>query len=117
MMLFFELIPKITNFEQILIIQMTGKVSPLWSEYVIDGSAPALPPGQMLQECLSPDAEAPVRPEGALEPVVDEVVDPAPSSNSYDPSLTMDYLSRTSRMKKSRRAGAASPPPWPIPFG
>ena len=87
-----------------MIIQMTGKVSPLWSEYVIDGSAPALPPGQMLQECLSPDAEAPVRPEGALEPVVDEVVDPAPSSNSYDPSLTMDYLSRTSRMKKSRRA-------------
>ena len=101
---FFELIPKITNFEQILIIPMTGKISPLWSEYVIDGSSPLLPPGQMLQECLSLDAEAPARPGGPFEPVVDEVVDPAPSSNSYDPSLTMDYLSRTSRMKKARRA-------------
>ncbi|MBQ6086430.1 MAG: hypothetical protein IJK96_00040 [Bacteroidales bacterium] len=82
---------------------MEGKISPLWSEYVIDGSVPLLPPGQMLQECLAADADAPDKPEGPFEPVVDEVVDPAPSSNSYDPSLTMDYLSRTTRMRKSRR--------------
>ena len=43
---------------------MEGKISPLWSEYVIDGSVPLLPPGQMLQECLAADADAPDKPEG-----------------------------------------------------
>ncbi len=84
---------------------MEGKVSPLWSEYIIDGSAPCLPPAQMLKECLAFGVPVPSRPDGKFEPIVDEVVDPAPSSNSYDPSLVMDYLSRTAAgAKKGRRA-------------
>ncbi|MBQ7750872.1 MAG: hypothetical protein IJR77_06595 [Bacteroidales bacterium] len=68
---------------------MTGKRSVLYSEYIIDGCPMVLTPGRMLDGCM---IEPPVLPDGEFDPVVDETVDPAPSSFVYDSGKIGAYL-------------------------
>ena len=77
---------------------MTEKVSPLHSEYIIDGIAQELTPAQMLDDSLAAEPG---------EQIIDETVDPKPMFEPYDSWKVQDYLARVC---------AAGTPRFPVAY-
>ena len=78
---------------------MSGFVSALDSEYIIDGVRMDLTPRQILEEASGREV-----PSGTCqaEPIVDESVDPAPDGKEFDSAKTEDYLKLVS-LRQDRR--------------
>lgn len=69
---------------------MDGKISPLYSDYIIDGVPQELTPAQMLDVCLA--ERLPVCYEGSFEQIVDESIDPFIRPCVTSPSRVREYL-------------------------
>ena len=83
---------------------MKEKVSPLHSEYIIDGLTQDLTPAQMLDDSLVPGTAVPAG--EACGQIVDETVDPKPVREPFDSWKVQDYLADVS----------ASVPVFPVAY-
>lgn len=76
---------------------MEGKISPLYSDYIIDGVAQEITPAQMLDACLA--AQSPVYSEEGYAQIVDESIDPFIRPCVTSPSKVGEYLEAVLRLK------------------
>lgn len=79
---------------------MSGFVSALDSEYIIDGVRMDLTPRQILEEASGREAPSATC---EAEPIVDESVDPAPDGKGFDSAKTEDYLKLVSPAARQAR--------------
>lgn len=81
---------------------MNEKASAIWSKYILDGTRMDSSPGNILNTTCR-KKQAPPPGEIKFAAIIDETLDPPPSSNKFDKSKIEEYLRLTAVSKKKHK--------------
>lgn len=81
---------------------MKDKVSPLFSQYILDGVQMDETPFSALYDCLDGNGTVDV-PEGPFQDIVDEYLDKKPIAFQYDPDKVLEYVEKILQTPRNRK--------------